>query len=92
MTDLMAVVQKGFIDNCAATIKIIISHENWDGGSRLVIQYDSDQMFDQACDNDEQFKVGKRYNIRLMEKEELVNLRDAINKALEIWPIILGDS
>lgn len=83
------------LDNCNAMVTIQLGHEAFNGGPRILITYprrdsedadlDADSSIDYEC-----FKQGKFYSIKI-DKDELIVLKECIDRALAVWPIALPE-
>jgi hypothetical protein len=83
-------LSNSIIDNGGARISVVLCNYPYDE-PRLVIKYFSSDQYFPPTDDHQQFEVGKTYNIRIFEKQELVDLRDCLSKALELWPQIIRE-
>lgn len=85
-------LENGLFSDSSCQLIIHIADPEWDQGPRLIIRYSDDsEIFDAHDDDDETFKVRKRYHVKFCDKQELINLRDLCSKAIELWPQILKE-
>lgn len=85
-------ISNSWISDLGCEIKFHLSDYDFDGGSRIIIKYQNDYQYDLQDDEVEaRFEVDKEYSVKICSREELINLRRAIDKTLEAWPLIFGD-